>query len=200
MNSPHLEEEDEPLMAAAHPARYEELSLEDSPKFMPKKPSRSRNIVYKTFMLSLLLVAISGCIIYKSHSPTRCPFPYNHLTADATRERAEHLDLGKSTTGAFSMSLSWSSQECYRFSVWIVRTSMEDCALAEQHSPASDTAHGTYMSGRGPDSFRLVLKGAERYASEEHIYEGNCRYRFDVTAGTAGPVGLKLYHLFEVRR
>lgn len=110
-------------------------------------------------------------------------------------------DVPSSDT-AFRLEVCWAPYTCHEFSVRIHRLDQEACAAYERlaHQRSHDPALVKMLQGSGPDLFMIRTNGAQRYASVDSIYEGNCTYRFNVSLSSAGPVWLDIWLVYEASR
>jgi hypothetical protein len=89
---------------------------------------------------------------------------------------------------------------CNQFTVRIRRTSAKECREQERTpDPSEDPALTRWMrEQRGPDAFYIKTDGAERYASESAMYEGQCTYSFDVRLKNPGDTYMSIWWTYEV--
>jgi hypothetical protein len=135
---------------------------------------------------------------------TRCP--NFHAPASAIPPIAHaHQTCSSipSNTPDFAIQLCHDPNLCNAFTLRIRRSDEALCErtendVKEQKLSNDPVLDGYIKSTLGPDTFEILVDGAERLGMTVPTYEGGCRWRFDVQLRNAGPVYLKAWHLYEV--
>ena len=102
----------------------------------------------------------------------------------------------------FTVEVCPVSAVCNSFSVKIHRVNQTECERLEALDiPIQNGTRAEWLRWQsGPDSFLLRTSGAQRWASENSVYEGACNSRFDVSLSNGGQVWLELWWIYTVSR
>lgn len=101
----------------------------------------------------------------------------------------------------FNVSFAHSPLSCNTFHLRIARRNSTHCLDALRlPDPSLDPELSSYVRRTlGPDSFRVVVDGAQKFATEEPTYEEeSCSWRFDVQLRAVDEVRVKLWWMYEV--
>jgi len=106
-----------------------------------------------------------------------------------------------STRREFALALAHSTTTCNSFRLTITRRDAKYCRSQSSVKVSEDATLDDFAKLRlGPDTFRLVVEGAEKYSVETptEYDEALCRYSYDVRLNAAGPIWLQAHWLFGV--
>jgi hypothetical protein len=133
-------------------------------------------------------------------SSVRCPQLHDTDIPGPSGHVAQQCYNVPSAARNFALELCHAPRECNAFALHIARTDTSQCAEMETREGALSADHtlNAMIRAGGPDAFELFTDGAERAALTDPVYEGACRYRFDVSLRNAGPVWLRGFHTHEV--
>lgn len=119
------------------------------------------------------------------------------------------IDHGKQTCTSmpsvdskFALELCHEPAKCNSFTLRVRRKHQQYCKSiesAERKVSPDPELDAWIRRNLGPDTFEIRTDGAERVAGQAAVYEGDCRWRFDVQLRNAGPVWLSAWHTYEVR-
>jgi hypothetical protein len=118
---------------------------------------------------------------------------------DPATQTCSHIDLVEDS--GFQVEICPVKATCNRFSIIITRQDQDFCSEMEAREfnfTLSAEREDWMRNKQGPDSFSIRTSGAQRWAAEDSFYQGDCKYKFDVTLSNGGPVWLQLWHLYEV--
>lgn len=147
-------------------------------------------------------LSFPGMTLGRSRRHASCPSLHATKPSPIAHD-AQTCSAVPSTDPAFALTLCHDPRTCNAFTLRVARTNLALCSELEdarRRLSDDDELERWIRAELGPDAFDLRTDGAERYASATPIYEGACRWRFDVQLRNAGPVLLSAWHTHEVRR
>ena len=157
-----------------------------------------------TLVQTLRGQSASSYVNHLSLGSTRqtCPSP-------TTRDRFAYRHPRRLTTcqavptnlTQFSSEICYDPNRCNTFTVRFRRTDATACEAMES-APVQISTDSSFEQfvrrERGPDSFLIRTDGAERWASEWSVYEGDCTYSFDVQLSNGGQFYLESWWSYQV--